>query len=93
MHVYGNMQVHYAKLCKFNMLCMFMVICKFTMLSCASLTCYAWLLCKFIMYVVPSSLFLSFMRYYEYVSDRMTLGGLGKLKIHENIRLGIYLLS
>ena len=69
------MQVPYAMLGKFNMLCMFVVICKF------------------IMYVMPSSLFLSFMRCYEYVSDRMTLGGLGKLKIHENIRLGIYLLS
>ena len=66
MHVYGNMQDHYAKLCKSNMLCMTVVQ----------------------VYVVPSSLFLSFMRYYEYVSDRMTLGFWGKLKIHENIRFG-----
>ena len=93
--------ISYACLCKFTMpwfasLTSYACLCKFTMLSYASPTCYACLLwyVRFIMYVVPSSLFLSFMRYDEYVSDRMTLGGFWvKLKIHENIRLGIYLLS
>ena len=78
---YYTCLISYSCLCKFTMpwfasLTSYACLCKFTMLSYASPTCYACLLwyVRFIMYVVPSSLFLSFMRYDEYISDRMTLG-------------------
>ena len=50
-----------------------------------------WLQHLYVM-IMPSSLFLSFMRY----CDMLAMGlrfGLGKLKRHKSISLGIYLLS
>jgi len=94
------MQVHHTMLCKFNGLCMLMqvhhtMLCKFMQVHHDMICKFnMFIICKFIMYVMPSSLFTPFMRYDEYVSDRMTLGGggLGKLKKQKKKRLGIYLL-
>ena len=77
LQVYWVMHIYASSLCHVmhvygNMQVHYAKLCKSNML------CMFVVICKFIMYVMSSSLFLSFMRYYEYVSDRMTLGGLGK---------------